>query len=120
MCIHDEIDKAIAAHGAWKDKLRSAIKTGECESTPARVKQDNNCSFGKWLHERVDPALRTTSHYQQVLRLHADFHREAGSILEIALRGGKDEANQRMQMGGTFVRTSAELTKTMRAWQAAL
>ena len=53
MSVHDEIDKAISAHGMWKQKLRNAIDTGECESTPAKVKMDNNCAFGKWLYERI-------------------------------------------------------------------
>ncbi|MET1255541.1 CZB domain-containing protein [Aliikangiella maris] len=62
MSTYDEISKAIAAHGQWKQKLRTAIDTGECESTPERVKQDNNCSFGKWLHERIDLAAKESPH----------------------------------------------------------
>ena len=120
MSSHDEIDMAIKAHASWKDKLREAINSGECESTPARVKQDCNCSFGKWLHERIDPAAKGTPHYQKVKQLHADFHREAGTILEVALRGNKDEANERMRLGSHFVQVSADLTRTMREWQAAL
>lgn len=50
MSVQEEISKAIAAHGQWKQKLRNAIETQECESTPSKVKMDNNCSFGKWLY----------------------------------------------------------------------
>ncbi|MCO7225277.1 CZB domain-containing protein [Pleionea sp. CnH1-48] len=120
MSTYDEISKAIAAHGQWKNKLRNAIDTGKCESTPAKVKQDNNCSFGKWLHGRIDPQAKSSSYYSTVVNLHADFHKEAGSILEVALSGDKNSASQRIGLGSEFSRLSAELTKTMKAWQDSL
>ncbi len=117
MAIMDEIDAAVSAHGKWKHKLRIAIDTGECESTPARVKLDNNCSFGKWLHYRMDEQYKETPHYDEIVTLHAAFHREAGTILEIALNGDKETANQRMKMGSDFSVLSANLTAKMREWQ---
>ncbi len=120
MSVYEEIDKAIAAHGMWKQKLRKAIDTGECESTPERVKQDNNCSFGKWLHERIDPTVKNMPQYAEILQLHADFHREAGAILALALTGSPEEAKQRIGLGSDFAKVSALLTKKMRAWQEAL
>lgn len=117
---HEEIRQAIAAHGKWKQKLRSAIDTGECDSTPFRVKQDCNCAFGKWLHQRIDSRSKATPHYSKVLRLHADFHQEAGSILELALSGDKEAARGKLRLGSPFSRVSAELTKEMGAWQQSL
>lgn len=120
MDIKEEIDMAIGAHGAWKQKLRTAIETGECESTPERVKQDNNCSFGKWLHERIEPTAKSSSYYKEALILHAEFHQEAGSILEVALKGQKDDANDQLKIGGNFSKVSANLTQKLREWKSAL
>lgn len=120
MSVKEEIDKAIGAHGSWKQKLRTAIDTGECESTPDKVKMDNNCSFGKWLHERIDPSAKSSAYYKEIVSLHAEFHKEAGAILEIALNGNKDEANNRIKLGSKFAKLSAELTTKLKTWQATL
>jgi methyl-accepting chemotaxis protein len=120
MTVHDEIDKAISAHGSWKQKLRSAIDTGECESTPDKVKKDNNCAFGKWLHERIDASAKNSPFYNEVVELHAQFHTEAGTILELALNGDKDQANKLMAIGGDFAKYSGALTRKMKDWQKTL
>jgi len=113
----DEIKMAIGAHGQWKQKLRDAIETGQCESTPERVKQDNNCSFGKWLHYRIDESAKHSPFYKEVLELHASFHEEAGAILELALKGHKEEAKERIKTGSEFARRSSNLILTMTKWR---
>ena len=117
MSVQEEIDLAIAAHRDWKFKLRTAIDTGKCESTPEKVKMDNNCSFGKWLHERIDPAVKHTPHYNEIVDLHAKFHQEAGSILELALNGNVEKARDLMEPGSTFVTLSSNLTLKMMDWK---
>ena len=116
MSTKDEINQAITAHGQWKQTLRSAISTGECVSTPEKVKMDNNCSFGKWLHERIDPDAKNTPNYPEIVDLHAQFHIEASKILTFALNGDQDQANELMKLTGEFSRLSAELTRKMKAW----
>lgn len=120
MATHDEIDKAIGAHGQWKQKLRTAIDTGQSESTPTKVRQDDNCSFGQWLHNRIDPDVKDTPHYSKIVSLHAQFHEEAGAILALALKGEKDDANDRMKLGGKFASISGQLISTMKEWQSTL
>ncbi len=44
------IQKAIAAHTAWKARLRTAISTGTFEVEHSAVRADNRCDFGKWLY----------------------------------------------------------------------
>jgi len=36
MSLHDEISKAIGAHGLWKGRLHRAIENGTSESTPEK------------------------------------------------------------------------------------
>ncbi len=120
MSVRETIDKAIGAHGSWKQKLRTAIDTGESEARPENVKKDYNCSFGKWLHERIDPSTKSSSYYKEVVELHAEFHQEAGDILDISLKGNKDEASERIKLGSNFSKVSADLTRKMKEWQTAL
>lgn len=120
MSIQNEINQAISAHGQWKNKLRDAIETGQCESTPDKVKMDNNCSFGKWLHYKIGPDEKKSAHYNTVVKMHADFHKEAGSILELALNGNKEEAQQRIGFGSKFAALSASLTSEMKRWKDSL
>jgi len=118
MSVHDEIDKAISAHGMWKQKLRTAIESGESESTPEKVSSDKNCSFGKWLHERIDPSAKESSYYGEIVQLHAEFHVAAGEILRLALLGDQEKANQLMGLSEDFAQKSGYLTKKMQEWQA--
>ncbi len=120
MAILEQIDKAITAHGQWKVNLRNAIDTGHCESTPERVRQDDNCAFGKWLHHHVEPAQKRNPHYTTAMDLHARFHREAGDILAMASAGEKTEAEARMAMGSPFRQLSARLTNELQDWKADL
>jgi methyl-accepting chemotaxis protein len=100
----------------WKQKLRSAIDSGECESTPYKVKRDYNCAFGKWLHQRIDADSKESDYYPEVVNLHAKFHEEAGGILELALDGDKEQANKLMGIGQPLAKYSAALTIKMKAW----
>ena len=120
MSVKEELDMAIGAHGAWKQKLRTAIDAGECESTPEKVKKDNNCAFGKWLHERIDPSVKSSSYYKEAVVLHADFHKEAVSILGMALNGKKEEASNKLNIGSDFSKASANLTKKLNEWKKTL
>ncbi len=116
----EEIDKAIAAHESWKDKLRDAIASGESESTPDKVKKDDNCGFGKWLYHRIDPAVKSTAYYQRILGMHAEFHKAAGEILELALQGKKNEATQLMGLSSNFAKCSTSLTRLLLEWKQEL
>jgi len=113
----DEINKAIAAHAAWRDKLNEAIASGKSESTPEKVRADNNCGFGKWLHEKIDPNLKSTAEYQKICKLHADFHLAAGDILDLALQGKKADATALMGLSSDFSKNSTALTRELKDWQ---
>ncbi len=120
MSTSEEIDMAITAHASWKQKLRHAIDTGECGSTPEKVKMDNNCAFGKWLHERIEPSAKTSDYYTKTVSLHAEFHKHAGHILELALAGNKTEATGLMGLDSGFTKNSGQLTRILKEWQTTL
>lgn len=72
------------------------------------------------IYERIDPTVKNTSHYNEVLSLHAKFHQEAGAILELALSGHSDEAKELMKLTGGGSVLSGRLTAKLKDWQTVL
>jgi Chemoreceptor zinc-binding domain len=114
----EELDKAIEDHGMWKARLRKAIDTGKTEASVDTIRQDNQCVFGKWLYgatlTAVDKAL---NHYKTVKDLHAEFHKTAAAVAEVAVGGKKAEAEKMMARGGEFSTVSIKLTQAMLEWK---
>jgi hypothetical protein len=114
----DEITRAIAAHGTWKKWLRSAIDNGKADADPVEVARDDGCQFGQWLYGPTIPdVVRASTDYKSVRRLHADFHKCAANVLELAGHGHKAQADA--LMAGEYARVSADLTSAMAKWMAA-
>jgi hypothetical protein len=115
---NEEVVKAIAAHGAWKMRLNDAISTGTSDVTAADVAPDNKCAFGKWLYGPEFPAAEKASPvYRDVVKLHAEFHKEAATVLRMALAGQKDQATAAMGIGSGYSRASSSLVKTLTTWR---
>jgi hypothetical protein len=116
MSYYDAINNAIGAHSEWKLRLRQAIDTGRSEWTVDRVSPDNLCAFGKWLYS-LPEADRLGESWKTVRVLHADFHKEAGKVLDLALRGAKDDARKLMAFGSPYAKVSAKLIWEMMEWK---
>jgi methyl-accepting chemotaxis protein len=115
------IQKAIAAHASWKARLRSAIDTGKFDVTPAVIKADNQCEFGKWLYGAdFTAADKQTQNYRAAMDLHAKFHLEAAKVVQLATSGHKDEASVAMGLGGSYTQASSALTKELVQWRLLL
>lgn len=113
--MREQVQKAIAAHGIWKQRLKSAIESGQSTYTVAGVAQDDQCEFGKWLYG--SPGLnRSGSHFETVRQLHADFHKEVSAILAKALAGKRREALNDMGVGTRYGRISSQLTRELLQW----
>ncbi len=119
MSLADQINKAIGAHGMWKQRLRSAIDSGKSEFTVADVGKDNLCEFGKWLYgTSLSAADKTSAEYKAVRDLHARFHQCAAKVLSCALAGNRAAAEASLGNDGEFTTASAELTRAMMGWKA--
>ena len=119
MSTKDAITKGIAAHGMWKQRLIDAIKTGQSEWTPEIVCQDNQCEFGKWLYS-CSPVEKSSPHYNKILNLHADFHKTAAHVLELALKENTTEAEEKISAESEYATTSRTLTREMMDWKTDL
>ncbi len=113
-----EILKAIAAHGMWKRRLKSAIEAGHSDVTPEQVAPANLCAFGKWL--QTLPSSEHSEHFKKVQPLHATFHKEAAHVLKLVLSGNSAEANKSIAAGGSYTIASAKLTEAMMGWGKAI
>lgn len=110
------IDKALLAHKEWKKRLEDAINTGTSNFHPVIVSSDNSCEFGKWLYS-LSVDKKHIEYYNKVKKLHADFHKVAGDILQEALSGNKDDAMKKISFGGTYGIASANLCNALYEWK---
>lgn len=110
------IDDAIGAHGMWKMRLRSAVRSGTCDTTAHDASCDDKCKFGQWLYSSsLSPTLKNGVPYQVVRRLHADFHRTAGDVLADALGGRPAQAEATLE--GPFTERSEKLVRALIKWK---
>ena len=106
------IDKAIGAHGAWKQKLIEVTEGHHSDLKVETVRADDACEFGKWLYS-LPSSARTTEAGKRVHSLHADFHKTAADVLELALAGRKEETHAALSRGSQFALLSSKLTLAM-------
>jgi len=113
------IDKAVMAHKEWKDKLENAINAGRSDLNPLVVKTDNACEFGKWLYS-LSAADKANVTFNTIKELHAEFHKIAGDILQLAVNGQKEDAIKKLSFGGTYGIASSKLTTALYEWKKKL
>jgi methyl-accepting chemotaxis protein len=116
MALADEINKAIGAHGMWRTRLKMAIESGKSAFSLERVRSDNQCDFGKWLYSLAS-VQKDTIHWKKVQELHQAFHVEAARVLELALKGQKEEAEKELDFNSSFSKASNDLTSAMVKWK---
>jgi hypothetical protein len=118
MSLNQEIDKAIGAHGMWKQRLRGAIHSGTSEFSVDTVAKDDACEFGKWLNgSSLSAADKAAAECQAVKGLHAKFHQCASNVLKCAVSGKRADAEALMGNTGEFAAISSDLTRAMLTWK---
>lgn len=107
----DPVRAAIAAHGQWKARLEQAAHTGQSEIDPVTARANDRCAFGKWL-----ATVPRDDRVAEVHRLHTRFHELAGEVLDLALRGQRHEAMERLSISSEFAEVSSQLTERLIQW----
>lgn len=80
---------AIAAHVNWKLRIHALLSGKLPEKLdPAAIEKDNVCELGKWLHSDGKQAMLGPQH-NELLAVHAEFHREAARIVRETYAGRK-------------------------------
>jgi hypothetical protein len=118
MTVHQQISKAVMAHGAWKSQLHDAIARGASDANVTNVRLDNQCEFGKWMYGKdLSDQDKRSPLYAQCRTLHRQFHLAAAKVLNLALAAKKEEALRAMAVpDGEFAISSSALTKAMMDW----
>ena len=116
MSKQEEINKAIGAHGMWKQRIKDVIHSGQSQITPEKAEVDNQCEFGKWFCA-LPQADRACAFAGKVKELHAQFHKEAASVLRLALAGKKQDAEKGLEPSAPFGKISGSLTLAMMDWK---
>jgi methyl-accepting chemotaxis protein len=88
---------ALEAHEAWNAKLREAIETGSSAVSVEAAGRDDQCTFGKWLHEPSDLRIAQPDRWQDLHDLHERFHGEAARVLALALDGRSVDAERALR-----------------------
>lgn len=102
----------IAQHGMWKLHLHKAADGQPVTLVPETARLDDRCDLGKWLHGGTDGVLEAGER-QDVLDLHARFHRVAAASLEHGLAGRRAEARKALEPGSEFLTISTELVERL-------
>lgn len=90
-----DIDKAIAAHENWKQRLQDYLDGKSTEELkPEVVCLDDRCDLGKWLHGPGKMRLGGYPAFSVLVARHQYFHAQASSVVALAQAGQKDKATQ--------------------------
>ena len=113
----EHLAAALDAHAQWIMRLKRAIDTGACDADPGTVRRDDQCAFGKWLHNDATPKQRKSPHYETAKDLHAHFHEAAAEVLKLALAGDSAKAREQLS-AGEFAQFSGQLSRELQVWSS--
>jgi methyl-accepting chemotaxis protein len=103
---------AIAAHQAWKARLKGVLDGTNAEKLdPNVVCLDNRCTLGIWIHGPGQQICGHSSLFEVLRDKHAVFHRTAGRILTLVSSGDAKLANK--LLNGDFSTVSREVIDTL-------
>ncbi len=88
-----DMKTALDAHMAWEKRLEDKIGGKNHEPLDvATVGSDCNCTLGKWLYGSAKMQFGETPEYLELRQVHADFHLNAGEIVNNVLNGDREKA----------------------------
>ncbi len=113
-----DFDQAIAAHSAWKAKLKAYLKNPDHSLKPADVQVDNKCILGQWIYGE-GKRWSSTPGYSELKAQHAKFHLAAAAVVrkadsgqpvaeEIALGAKSDFTTTTVAVVNAIVRMKAD------------
>lgn len=114
-----DIEQAIANHAKWVTHLTKAITEAHLEIPLATIGSDDACAFGQWLYgQELSADDKITADYKTVKDLHAEFHKTARQVAELAESSNRYEAYTLLY--GEYMAISGKLSIAMTAWKERL
>ena len=81
------IIKAIKNHETWLDSASYLIENRIEKISPETLRKDNVCSFSGWLRNHISPELKNLPVYNEIVKIHSEFHIEASRTLQLSIDG---------------------------------
>ncbi|NWF90404.1 MAG: CZB domain-containing protein [Ignavibacteriaceae bacterium] len=119
MVTKEAIDSALNAHALWKTRLQDVVKNGKSDFKVSSVQKDNECQFGQWIYKLPEEDTLSED-FITIKNLHAEFHKTAALVLELALSGKKGEAIKHLEFGGIYNQITDKLVLALNAWKSKL
>lgn len=102
-------DDAILAHSRWKKRLADLIEGSSTELLdPDKVGRDDQCDLGKWIRA-APPEVQVDPEFVKLVAEHAEFHRQAASILRFVLKGDLTNAKKGLEPSSDYLRRSVNV-----------
>lgn len=112
MSLKEDIEQAIHVHGAWKAKFRDFL-SGKAALDISAIGDTHACELGQWLGQEGRWLLPQRDH-DEVCKLHAEFHRVVGEVIQKIKHKDFGGARQDVGHGGGFEQASHALTVALR------
>jgi hypothetical protein len=89
-----DMREALELHNQWTHRLEALIEGTSSEQPEIGVlASDNQCTLGEWIHGYAKRHFSALAEYQELQRIHSNFHLTAARILN-DLRNGSEELSQ--------------------------
>ena len=98
-------EAAVAAHEAWKMRLRSAMRNGNGLDADV-IGRDDCCELGRWLRHAAPHRLRASVAFAECMQVHAGFHLEAARIAVAVNEGRHADADAMLAPGSSYAHAS--------------
>lgn len=111
--------EALIAHCEWKDRLYQAISAREHLDRES-IASDRVCAFGQWLHDEGRQKHGHQPLYHECVTAHAEFHGQAGLVVDALNAGSYDKAAKMLAAGTVYAKASQQLSRTVIAFHKSI
>lgn len=89
---------ALDAHNQWTQRLEAQIDGSNSESLDiGTVASDTRCTLGRWIHSEAHDRFTGSEVYEELKRIHAEFHLACGKVLNDAYCGDSEAATHALK-----------------------
>lgn len=111
MAMKSEIETALQAHAAWRDKFKD-ILNGRASFNLETISAADQCFLGKWLANEGHRMIPSELH-DDICILHNEFHHHAADIIQKIKDKKYAEAKVAISLDGIFNQTSLRLREKL-------
>jgi len=109
------LTEAINVHAQWRLRLVRFLDTkGASEALdPTVVATDTACDLGKWIHGE-GRTVGGQPEFQNLQRLHAEFHKSAAKVVDLARKGEFDQGFRAVDADSPFQKASLDVITALK------